>query len=122
VATEEAWAPAEMFDVYRRLLDRNEGGPGFRSLIGHYLTSDAEQPRFVRSRLLDLGEDRLADMDAAGVDHAVLALTSPGTQALDPPAAREIATLSNDQLAEACRRHPTRFSGRPSASRTSQAR
>lgn len=111
IATEEAWAPKEMLDLYRRMLARNEGGPGFARLMGHYMTSDAERPRFVRDRLADLGENRLADMDAVGVDHAVLSLTSPGTQALDPAAAREIATLSNDQLAEACRRYPARFSG-----------
>lgn len=111
IATEEAWGPREMFDLYRRLLDERKGGTGFHSLMGHYLTSDAERPRFVRDRLQDIGEQRLADMDATGIDHAVLALTSPGTQVLEPDAAREIATLSNDLLAEACRAHPARFSG-----------
>lgn len=111
IATEEAWGPIEMFDVYRDLLARGEGGPGFHSLIGHYLTNDAERPRFVRDRLVDLGEARLADMDAAGVDHAVLALTSPGTQSLEPEIATKIAALSNDRLAEAVQAHPSRFSG-----------
>lgn len=111
IATEEAWAPVEMLDLYRRMLENSEGGTGFERLIGHYMTNTAERPRFVRDRLTDLGEARLADMDAVGIDHAVLALTSPGTQALEPAAAREIATLSNDQLSEACRRYPARFSG-----------
>lgn len=111
IATEEAWAPAEVFDIYRRMLERGEGGPGFANLMGHYMTSEADRPQFVRSRLLDLGEGRLADMNAAGIDHAILALTSPGTQVLDPTTAAEIATLSNDRLADACRRHPDRFSG-----------
>lgn len=111
IATEEAWAPSEMLGLYRRMLEKGEGGPGFRSLLGHYLTSDADRPQFVRSRLQDLGEKRLADMDAVGIDHAVLSLTSPGTQALDPNSAREVAKTSNDLLAEACRRQPARFSG-----------
>ena len=111
VAAEEAWAPPEMLSLYRRMLDKGEGGPGFRSLLGHYLTSDAKQPQFVRTRLQDLGEKRLADMDAAGIDHAVLGLTSPGTQILEADAARELARTSNDILAEACHRHPGRFSG-----------
>ena len=111
IATEEAWGPTEMFDLYLRMLEAGDGGPGFHSLMGHYLTSTAERPRFIRDRLQDLGEQRLADMDATGIDHAVLALTSPGTQVLEPDAAREIATLSNDILADACRRHPSRFSG-----------
>ncbi|HKS47489.1 MAG TPA: amidohydrolase family protein [Amycolatopsis sp.] len=111
IATEEAWAPPEMFDLYRRMLERGEGGAGFRTLMGHFVMSDSARAQFVRNRLQDLGEQRLADMDAAGLDHAVLSLTSPGTQSLDPDAAREIAKNSNDLLAEACRRHPGRFSG-----------
>src|SRR5690606_3452156 len=55
IATEEAYAPAELFDLYRELLPDTDD-IGFRSLMGHYLTSDAERPRFVRSRLTDLGE------------------------------------------------------------------
>jgi 2,3-dihydroxybenzoate decarboxylase len=111
IATEEAWGPTELFDIYRRMLGTGEGGKGFQSLMGHYLTSEADRPRFVRDRLADIGAQRLADMDAAGIDHAVLALTSPGTQVLEGAAAREIARASNDQLAEACTAHPTRFSG-----------
>ncbi len=111
IAAEEAWAPPEMIDLYQRMLGDGVGGPGFRSLLGHYMLSESERPAFVRNRLQDLGEQRLADMDAAGIDHAVLSLTSPGTQALEPDIAREIATVSNDQLAGACRRYPARFSG-----------
>jgi len=110
IATEEAYAPAELFDLYRELLPDTDD-IGFRSLMGHYLTSDAERPRFVRSRLTDLGETRLSEMDAAGVHHAVLALTSPGTQVLEDKHAREMATLANERIAEAVRKHPTRFSG-----------
>jgi 5-carboxyvanillate decarboxylase len=111
VATEEAYAPAEVLDAYRRMLDEGTEDIGFGSLMGHYLTSDAERPRFVRSRLQDLGETRLSEMDAAGVDHAVLALTSPGTQVFDADTARELATVTNERIAEAARAHPDRFSG-----------
>lgn len=111
IATEEAYAPPELFDVYRPLLE--EGGSddiGFHSLIGHYLDSNAERPQFIRSRLQDLGELRIAEMDDAGIDHAILALTSPGTQVLDADTAHHIAVLTNDRLAEAVKNHPTRFS------------
>lgn len=111
IATEEAFAPPEMVELYRAKLDREPDDIGFQSLMGHYLRSEDEVPRFVREGLQDLGELRLAHMDAAGIDHAVISLTSPGTQALDADQARAIATLANDRLAEACRRHPTRFSG-----------
>jgi 2,3-dihydroxybenzoate decarboxylase len=111
IATEEAYAPPELLDVYLRMLDEGAGDIGFTSLMGHYLTSDAERPRFIRSRLTDIGATRLSEMDAAGVDHAVLALTSPGTQVLKSDVANEIATVANERIADAVRTHPARFSG-----------
>ncbi|WP_236791453.1 amidohydrolase family protein [Amycolatopsis sp. GM8] len=110
IATEEAYAPPELIDLFRKTLETT-GDIGFRSLMGHYLTSDAERPRFVRDRLQDAGEKRLSEMDAAGIDHAVLALTSPGTQVLGDGDAREIAAITNDRIAEATLTYPARFSG-----------
>lgn len=111
IATEEAYAPPELFDLYRRLLESGSSGDrGFESLMGFYLGSSAPKPVAVRRRLQDLGDERLADMDATGIDHQILALTSPGTNVLDAAAAREIATVTNDRLADACRRHPDQFS------------
>jgi 2,3-dihydroxybenzoate decarboxylase len=110
IATEEAFAPPEMLDAFRRKLATDTTDTGFISLMGHYLTSQAERPRFVRAGLQDAGELRLGHMDAAGIDHAILALTSPGTQALGAGEAREIAAIANDRLAAACRAHPSRFS------------
>lgn len=110
IATEEAYAPAELFDAYRPLLEGGSDDIGFHSLMGHYLDSKADRPEFVRSRLQDLGELRLKEMDAAGIDHAVLSLTAPGTQVLDADTAHQIAVLTNDRLAEAVKKHPSRFS------------
>lgn len=110
IATEEAYAPPELFDAYRPLLDGGSDDVGFHSLMGHYMDSDAERPKFIRSRLQDLGVLRLAEMDAAGVDHAILSLTSPGTNALGSGVGHEIAALSNDRLSEAVAAHPDRFS------------
>ncbi|MTD54004.1 amidohydrolase family protein [Amycolatopsis pithecellobii] len=59
--------------------------------------------------LLDAGEERLARMDAAGVDFQVLSITSPGTQQLPAAQAVSVARISNDFLADAVRRHPGRF-------------
>ncbi|MGP4014256.1 amidohydrolase family protein [Saccharopolyspora sp. 5N708] len=110
VATEEAFAPAEMLEHYVKLLRNGSGDKGFDSLWGFYLESQAQRPRDVRRRLADLGDERLSDMDATGIDHQVLALTSPGTQILDTATARSIAALANDAAAQAVRDHPTRFS------------
>lgn len=111
IATEEAWAPAELLDLYRRhLADGTIEDIGFRSLMGHFLGSTHPQPREVADRLQAAAEVRIADMDAAGIDHQVLAVTSPGTQVLDADEGTRIARLANDRLAELVREHPTRFS------------
>jgi 5-carboxyvanillate decarboxylase len=109
IATEEAFAPTELLDLYRRLLHEGRGDKGFQSLWGFYLGSTAERPQAVVRRLADLGAERIADMDAAGIDHQVLALTAPGTNVFDPATARSMATLTNDVAAQAVRDHPARF-------------
>jgi 5-carboxyvanillate decarboxylase len=112
IATEEAFITPELHKMYRDLVA--SGGvddPGFNSLIGYYLGSTSERARNVSERLQDLGSRRLADMDATGIDVQILSLTSPGVQVLKRDEAVAMARLANDQLAEAIRRHPTRFAG-----------
>ena len=62
-------------------------------------------------QLCDLGEKRIAEMDAAGIDMQVLSLTSPGTEQLDATAATAVAREANDRVAEAVRVHPSRLAG-----------
>lgn len=62
-------------------------------------------------KLLDLGEARLARMDDAGVDVAVLSVTTPATQSLPAAQAIPLAREANDALAEAIRRFPDRLLG-----------
>ena len=62
-------------------------------------------------QLCDLGEKRIAEMDAAGIDIQVLSLTSPGTEQLDAAAAVAVAREANDRVAEAVRANPARFAG-----------
>jgi len=112
IATEEAFATAEQMDAILRLVKEGRADKGTVSLWGFYGTSPSERTTFIRERLLDLGELRIAAMDAAGIDKAVLALTSPGVQSLfDLDEARGIASRANDQLASACAKYPDRFIG-----------
>lgn len=60
-------------------------------------------------RLRELGEERLARMDAAGVDVEVLSITSPGVQPLPAAEAVPLAREANEVLAQAVRAHPDRF-------------
>lgn len=111
IATEEAFAPPGMLDIYRRILERGDADPGFRGLMGFYMSSPSERAQHIMRCLTDLDQLRLAHMDACGIDMQVLALTSPGVQVMDTATAVSFARLANDHLADAIRRHPTRFAG-----------
>lgn len=61
--------------------------------------------------LLDLDEGRIALLDQAGIDVAVLSLAAPGTEPFEPTLGTKVARETNDALAEAISRHPDRFQG-----------
>ena len=71
------------------------------------------QPQMARvvEQLLDTGERRIAEMDAAGIDMQVLSLNSPGVEQLEADEAVKLAMQANDCLAEASRRYPARLAG-----------
>ncbi|MFD9903574.1 amidohydrolase family protein [Streptomyces sp. NPDC059063] len=59
--------------------------------------------------ITDLGERRLSDMDASGIDVQVLSHTVPATESLDPGVAVGLAREANDVMADAVAAHPDRF-------------
>ncbi len=112
IATEEAWATAELLDGYKKILeDGSYDDPGFISLWGHYAGNLTDRPLFIRERLPDMGERRIKDMDDTGIARQILLLTSPGVQVFDRDTAVGLARDSNDQLEEAVRKHPDRYTG-----------
>lgn len=111
IATEEAFAPPEMLDIYRKILAKKEVDPGFKGLMGFYMSSPSERARHIMRCLTDLDQLRLQHMDECGIDKQVIALTAPGVQVMDTATAVSFSQVANDQLAEAVRRHPTRFVG-----------
>ena len=69
------------------------------------------RPRSSRA-IQDLGEQRLRDMDATGIDRQILsAHLACRVQVFDAATATSLAHSFNDQLAEAIREHPDRYSG-----------
>ena len=68
-------------------------------------------PRGVRicEQLQDVGDQRIAEMDAAGIDMQVLSLNSPGVEQAEAAEQLSIAVESNDFLAEAVKKYPSRF-------------
>ena len=111
IATEEAFATAEQIDGYLRLVREGQADRGTASLWGFYGTSPSERTTLIRERLLDLGARRIADMDATGIDIAILSLTAPGVQVFEAEEAKAMVVRANDQLADAVSRHPDRFVG-----------
>jgi predicted TIM-barrel fold metal-dependent hydrolase len=89
IALEEHYANPEWLEV-------------FKSVKGY-------QPAAIMDRLLDLGELRIREMDAAGIDVQVLSHTSPATQIGDADSTMRMAVRMNDALAETVRQHPDRF-------------
>ncbi|MES2509931.1 MAG: amidohydrolase family protein [Pseudomonadota bacterium] len=112
ISTEEGWATPEMMQMYVKILEtKSINDPGFYSLWGFFGQSQAPRARDLFDRIQNMGERRLADMDAAGIDMQLLLLTSPGVQVFDAPTATALAISTNDQLAATIRQHPTRFAG-----------
>lgn len=72
---------------------------------GRYLGYD------ISAELLNLGDSRLAAMDAAQIDLQVASLTMPGCEAFDGETAIAMATDTNDRSAQAIQAHPTRLAG-----------
>lgn len=102
ITVEEHYAtPSFMDGPGRQLKERAQAAPG------------SSQLDFVQlvDQLCDLGERRIADMDAAGIDVQVLSLNSPGVEQLAVNEAVALSREVNDRLADAVKRHPSRFMG-----------
>lgn len=111
IATEEAFAPPEMLQIYRKMLEKGVADPGFNSLWGFYLSSPSARARHIIECLQDIDQRRIGHMDEAGIDKQVIALTSPGVQIMDTATAVSFSRVANDLLAAAIRKHPGRFVG-----------
>jgi predicted TIM-barrel fold metal-dependent hydrolase len=85
--------------------------PAIAEAIGALRNPDAGVDSPLGANLADLGERRLAAMDASWIDLQVISHTTPGVQHLDGATAAPLAREANDVLAAAVRSHPYRFAG-----------
>lgn len=92
--------------------------PMYRQHVGaseyrnFFITSRSAQiGHNIPTQLLDLGEERLRHMDAAGVDIQVLSFGSPGPQGFGKDVAIPMARDANNRLRDAIDKHPDRFAG-----------
>lgn len=113
IATEEAFSIPEVAAALRDVA-RSPSQSADMILVKRIYDAPANDKSalgVMKSRLIDLEDERLRDMDENGVDVQVLSLTAPGVQMFDADTATELAALANDRLAEVIQRHPGRFAG-----------
>ena len=96
IAIEEHWMMPELTSALKAMPQRDES-LAFNEMGDH------------RQRLEDLGEGRIAAMDAQGIDVSILALTPPGTQPLPPEDAVRLSRAANDTAIAAVKKNPTRL-------------
>ncbi len=86
--------------------------PELRELLGpqiHPYYAVHRWPPALEQRLLDIGEGRIAEMDAQGIDVQVLSMVQPGLEHSPADKAVPVARAFNDRVAEAVAAHPDRF-------------
>jgi 2,3-dihydroxybenzoate decarboxylase/5-carboxyvanillate decarboxylase len=112
IAVEEAFSIPEVADGLRDVV-RAGGSSLDLLLLGTVYDAQptSDYRGGLKPRLLDVDDERIADMDRNGVDVQVLSLTAPGVQMFDADRASDLAVLANDRLAEAIARHPGRYAG-----------
>jgi hypothetical protein len=98
IAIEEHWNSASIRDALDRLPDAARDESVAFNTMGDN-----------QARLEDIGPGRIAAMDAAGIDVAILSVVTPATQALPAREAVGLARAANDEAADAVRAHPDRF-------------
>jgi hypothetical protein len=88
--------------------------PELRELLGpqiHPYYAVHRWPPALEARLMDLGEGRIAEMDAHRIDVQVLSSVQPGLEHSPAEGAVPVARAFNDRVAEAITAHPDRFAG-----------
>ncbi|WP_422743433.1 amidohydrolase family protein [Mycobacterium sp. WMMD1722] len=98
VTIEEHWSTTEL-DAALRIQPAETRDPSVA------LNDDGDIP----IRLHDIGADRVAWMDAAGVDVQILSLAPPGTHGLPAAEAVALSRDANDRASAAVADHPARF-------------
>jgi len=94
-------------------LEEHFATPGFLNGPGRSFVERAarmgDRMAQVLEQARDVGEGRIAEMDAAGIDMQVLSLNSPGVEQLDSGEAAALAREANDFASDAMQRYPSRF-------------
>jgi predicted TIM-barrel fold metal-dependent hydrolase len=98
-------------------LEEHFASPGFIAGPGREFTERLSKSGGVYARiaeqLQEVGDKRIAEMDAAGIDMQVLSLNSPGVEQADVAEQIAIARESNDFLADVVKKYPSALPALP---------
>ena len=106
IATEEAWTFPALVKAQLEYFNSGEAPDDDSLKMGAMFANMTS----LQAMLQDLGDLRIAHMDEMGIDRQLLLLTAPGVQVVRPGEGTPLAREANDIAAEACARHPDRFS------------
>src|ERR1700674_1293383 len=92
-------------------LEEHFATPRFLDGAGRELKEQAEKFNNARAtrlitQLCDLGDKRIAEMDAAGIDMQIVSLTAPGVEQLEAAEAISLAAETNDFARDAIKNNP----------------
>lgn len=112
ISTEEAFATPALLNAYRKIIeDGAPDDPGLALHMGSMLDPAKGWGGRLVEALPELGPIRIKAMDDSGVDMQLIFITAPGVQVFDADTGTALAAESNDILAEAINKNPTRFAG-----------
>lgn len=108
IGLEEHGLPPEVFQAWRNLnlptANTRPNAPPSRF--------ETERRAELDRRLQDFDDQRIEDMDRAGIEMVVLSLTVPGPQGQpDPTRAHDMMVRGNDALAQRVSKRPDRYAG-----------
>src|ERR1700694_4796375 len=90
-------------------LEEHFAPPGFLDSAGRQLRDSIAKTGARGAKILEqlgeVGEKRIAEMDAAGIDMQVLSINAPGTEQLDAADALTLAREANEFLGAAVKKH-----------------
>jgi 5-carboxyvanillate decarboxylase len=120
IAVEEHFSTEEHLEQFRLMLKNEypvkgvvEAEPQFHAEVRWVPASSQSMgdATTLTSKILDLGEGRIKDMEKDGIDMQVLSLVAPGVQVFEAATATAMARRTNDALSEAVRNHPKKLAG-----------
>ena len=111
IATEEAFAPPELMDLFAEVLDGDDVDPGFESLMGFYMRHKSERATDDFPPSAGSGRGTSREWTRAASTGRSSRSPRPARRSCRSDKAKAISVLANDRLAEACARHPDRFTG-----------